>query len=89
MGGLPFSAFISCRFTVLSSLKVTVSVLSTTPLLPPQDEEYARQLQDEEYAHQLQFQLDTMSEVQDRGREVTDPLQGEPVADRVSVSMEC
>ena len=53
-----------------------MSVLSTTPLLPPQDEEYARQ---------LQFQLDMMSDVQDRGREMTDPLQGEPVADRVSV----
>ena len=58
----------------------TVSVLSTTPLLPPQDEEYARQ---------LQFELDMMSDVQDRGREMTDPLQGEPVADRVSVIMEC
>ena len=61
----------------MTPLTVTVSVLFTTPLLPPQDEEYARQ---------LQFQLDMMSDVQDRGREMTDPLQGEPVADRVSIN---
>ena len=68
-----------------------MSVLSTTSLLPPQEEEYARQLQDEEYARQLQFQLDMMSDVyvQDRDREMTDPLQGEAVTDRVSVIMEC
>ena len=57
-----------------------MSLLSTTILLPPQDEEYALQ---------LQLELDMMSDVQDRGREMTDPLQGEPVADRVSVIMEC
>ena len=57
-----------------------MSVFSTIPLLPPQDEEYARQ---------LQFELDIMSDVQDSGRDMTGPLQGEPVADRVSVIMDC
>ena len=57
-----------------------MSVLSTTSFLHPQDEQYA---------HRLHFELAMMSDVQDRGREVTDPLQGEPVADRVSVSIEC
>ena len=56
-----------------------MSLLSTTIFLPPQDEEYALQ---------LQLELDMMSDVQDRGTEMTDPLQGEPVANRVSMIME-
>ena len=55
---------------------MTLSVLSTTP-------------QDEEYARQLQFELDMMSNMQDRDKEKTGPLQGDRVTDRVSVIMEC
>ena len=54
---------------------VAVTDLSTMPLLPPQDEEYARQLQRE---------LDAMSDEPDRGGEVTVPLHPEPVTERVS-----
>ena len=51
-----------------------------TALLPPQDEEYARQ---------LQCELDAMSYEPDRGGEVTVPLHQEPVTERVSDYMEC
>ena len=54
--------------------------LSTIPLLPPQDEEYARQLQRE---------LDAMSYEPDRGGEVNVPLHREPVTETVSDYMEC
>ena len=40
-------------------------------------------VQDEKYAHKLQHELDAMSDVHDRG-EVTVPLHGEPVTERVS-----
>ena len=53
--------------------------LSTLPLLLPQDEEYARQLQRE---------LDAMSDEPNRGGEVTVPLHQEPVTERVSDCME-
>ena len=50
-----------------------------TAPLPPQDEEYARQLQRELYA---------MSYEPDRGGEVTVPLHQEVVTERVSDYME-
>ena len=53
---------------------VAVTDLSTMPLLPPQDEEYARQVQRE---------LDAMSYEPDRGGEVTVPLHQEPVTETV------
>ena len=55
-------------------LYVSVTDLSTIPLLPPQDEEYARQLQRE---------LDAMSDEPDRGGEV------KPVTEKVSDYMRC
>ena len=56
---------------------LAVTDLSIMPLLPPQDEEYARYLQCELYA---------MSDEPDRGGEfeVTVPLHQEPVTERVS-----
>ena len=54
---------------------MAVTDLSTIPLLPPQDEEYARQLQRELYA---------MSYEPDRGGEVTVLLHQKPVTKRVS-----
>ena len=54
---------------------MAVTDLSTMSLLPPQDEEYARQLQRE---------LDAMSYEPDRGGEVTVSLHGQPVTERVS-----
>ena len=47
---------------ILWGLRVTVTDLSTIPFLPPQDEEYARQLQSELYA---------MSDVQDRPGQIS------------------
>ena len=58
---------------------VAVTDLSTMPLLPPQDEEYARQLQRELY---------TILDEPDRGGEVTVPLHREPVTEGVSDYME-
>ena len=54
--------------------------LPPVPLLLPQDEEYARQLQHE---------LDAMSDEPDRGGRVTVSLHREPVTERVSDYMEC
>ena len=58
----------------VSKIFVAVTDLSTMPLLPPQDEEYALQLQRELYA---------MSDEPVRGGEVV-PLHREPVTERVS-----
>ena len=60
--------------------RVVVTDLSTVPLLLPQDQEYARQLQHE---------LDAMSDEPDRCEEVTVSLHREPVTERVSDYMEC
>ena len=54
---------------------MAVTDLSTMPLLPPQDEEYAHQLQSELYA---------ISDEPNRGGEVTVPLHREPVTEGVS-----
>ena len=61
------------RYVCVSQICVAVTDLSTIPL-PPQDEEYARQLQQELYA---------ISDEPDRGGEV------KPITERVSESWYC